>query len=53
MKFEIRFYLTEGAYRSGVVAFKETINCTKEYANKWAESKLKNSKFVKFDIIQK
>lgn len=53
MKFEIKYYLTETAYKSGVAAFKETINGTKEYANKWAENKLKSSKFVKFDIVQK
>ena len=53
MKFEIKYYLTETAYKSGVAAFKETINGTKEYANKWAEKRLKSSKFAKFDIIQK
>ena len=53
MKFEIKYYLTETAYKSGIAAFKETITGTKEYANKWAENKLKSSKFVKFDIVQK
>lgn len=53
MKFEIKYYLTDGAYKSGIPAFKETINATKEYATKWAQNKCKSSKFVKFDIIQK
>ena len=53
MKFEIEYYLTETAYKGGVAAFKETISGTREYAIRWAESRLKKSKFVKFDIIQK
>ena len=53
MKWEIRYYLTEQAYKSGVVAFKETINGDRNYVVNWANNKLKNSKFKFFDIVQK
>lgn len=53
MKFEIRYYLTEGAYKTGVAAFKETMNCDRNYAVNWAQNKLKSSKFKFYDIVQK
>ena len=53
MKWEIRYYLTQVAYKSGVPAFKETINSPKDYAVKWAQNRCKNSKFVAYDLIQK
>lgn len=53
MKFEIKYYLSEQAKRSGVAAFKETINGDKNYAENWAKNKLRHSKFVAYDIIQK
>lgn len=53
MKWEIRYYLTETAYKSGVVAFKETISGDRNYVVNWANNRLKNSKFKFFDIIQK
>lgn len=31
MKFEIKYYLTETAYKDGVTTFKETINGNREY----------------------
>ena len=53
MKFEIRYYLSEGAFKTGVAAFKETVNGDKNYANNWAQNKLKHSNFKFFDIVQK
>ena len=53
MKWEIRYYLTQVAYKSGVLAFKETINGPKDYAVKWAQNKYKSSKFVAYGLIQK
>lgn len=53
MKREIRYYLTEGAYKCGTVAFKETITGSKEYAINWAMNKLKHSQFKFYDIVQK
>lgn len=53
MKFEIKYYLTETAYKGGVAAYKEVINGNKEFAIKWAKNKCKSSKFVTYDIIQK
>ncbi len=53
MKWEISYYLTETAHRSGIVAHKETINGNKEYAVRWAKNKCNNSKFVAYDLIQK
>lgn len=53
MKFEIKYYLTETAYKSGVPAFKETVNGDKNYAVNWAQQKLRNSNFKFYDIEQK
>ena len=53
MKWEIRYYLTETAHRSGVVSYKEIINGSRDYVIKWAQNKCKSSKFVAYDLIQK
>lgn len=53
MNWEIKYYLTSTAQKSKVAAFKETINGDKNYATKWAQIKLKSSKFVAFDLTQK
>lgn len=53
MKWEIKYYLSTSAQRTGVAAFKETIQGDKHYATKWAQNKLKSSKFVAFDLTQK
>lgn len=53
MQFEIKYYLSEQAKRSGVAAYKEVIRGDKNYAENWAKNKLRNSKFVAFDIVQK
>ena len=45
MKWEIRYYLTDTAFRSGCPAFKETIQGDRNYAVNWAENKVKHSNF--------
>lgn len=53
MKWEIRYYLTESAHRSGITAFKETIDGSRDYAIRWAQSKCVYSKFAAYDLMQK
>lgn len=53
MKWEIKYYLNENAKRSGIAAFKETIQGDRHYVENWAQNKIKHSNFVAFDLIQK
>ena len=53
MKWEIRYFLTESAFKSGVVAYKEIIQGDKNYATSWAKKKIQKSNFKYFDLIQK
>lgn len=53
MKWEIKYYLTEVAYKSGVAAYKEIIQGTRDYVITWATNKCKSSNFVTYDICQK
>ena len=53
MKFEIKYYLNDSAKRSGIAAFKETIQGDRRYAENWAQNKIKHSNFVAYDIEQK
>lgn len=53
MKWEIKYYLNESAKRSGNVAFKETIQGDRRYAENWAQNKVKHSSFVAFDLVEK
>lgn len=53
MKFEIRYFITESSFRSGIPAFTEIINGDRNYAVNWANNKIRNSQFKYFDIIQK
>lgn len=50
---EIRYYLTEGAYKTGCPAFKETIKGDRNYAVNWAQQKIRNSQFKFYDLIDK
>ncbi len=52
MKFEIRYFITESSFRSGIPAFIEIINGDRNYAVNWANNKIRNSQFKYFDIIQ-
>lgn len=53
MKWEIRYYLTEGAYKTGVASFKETITGDRNFVINWAQNKIKHSNFKFYDIVQK
>lgn len=50
---EIRYYLTESAYKAGVPAFKETVKGDRFFATNWAQQKLRSSSFKYFDIAEK
>lgn len=52
MKWTIRYYLTENAFRTKTPSFKETVNGDKNFATKWAQNKLKNSQFKYFDLVE-
>lgn len=52
MKWEIRYYLTETAYKSGAVAFKEMITGDRSYVINWAQNKIKHSNFKFYELIQ-
>lgn len=53
MKWEIRYYLTEQAFKNKNAAFKETISGDRNYAVNWVNNKLKHSNFKFYDIVQK
>ena len=53
MKWEIRYYLTESAFKSGIAAYKEVINGDRNFAVNWAQNKIKHSNFKFFDLVQK
>ncbi len=52
MKWEIRYYLTEVAYKAGTYAYKEVILGGRFTAISIAENRLKHSEFKYFDIIE-
>ena len=51
MKWEIRFYLTEIAFKSKIPAFKEIIQGNQQYVTNWAQQKIKHTNFKVFDIV--
>ena len=51
MKWEIRYYITETAFKSGVPAFKEIISGDRNYVTNWAQQKVRHSNFKFFDIV--
>jgi len=53
MKFEIKYYLTETAKKSGAPAFKEVVQGDKRYVENWAQNKLKHSNFKFFELTKK
>ena len=53
MKWEIRYYLNEVAYKQGMAAFKETVNGDRNFVINWAQNKIKHSNFKFYDIVQK
>ena len=50
---EIRYYLTETAFRSGCPAFKETIHGDRNFIVNWAQQKIKTTQFKFYDFIEK
>ena len=52
MKWQIRYYLTEAAFKSGITAFKETITGNRNYVTNWAQQKIRQGRFKFFDIVQ-
>ena len=53
MKWEIRYYLTENAFKSGIAAYTEVINGDRNMAVNWAQNRINNSNFKFFDLVQK
>ena len=53
MKWEIRYYLTESSFKTGVAAYKEVISGDRNFVITWAQNKLKHSQFKFYDMIQK
>lgn len=52
MKWEIKYNLTENACKTGICAYKETINGDKHYVETWAQNKIKHSNFKFYDLKQ-
>lgn len=53
MEWEIRYYLTESAYKAGVVAFRESVIGDRNYVVTWAQGRLQHTEFKYYDLIQK
>ena len=53
MRWEIRYYLTESAFKSGIASFTEMVQGDRNYVITWAQNRIKNSNFKYYDIVQK
>lgn len=51
-KWVIRYYLTEAAFRSGIPAFRETVNGDRNFVVSWAQNKLKHTNFKFYDLTE-
>ena len=51
--YEIRLYLTEVAYKSGIPAYKQIIRGSRDAAIAMAHSMMKNSKYKYYEIVEK
>lgn len=51
-KWIIRYYLSEGAFRTGCPSFTETIMGDRTTVINWAQNKLRYSQFKFFDFIE-
>ena len=51
-RWEIRYYLTESAFKSGIPAFKEIISGDRNYVTTWAQNKIRHGQFKFFDLKQ-
>lgn len=52
MKWKIRYYITENAYKNGIPAYEETIEGERDYAISWIYKKLKTSNYKYYDLIE-
>ena len=53
MKWEIKYYLTETAFRSGVVSHRETITGDRQAAVHLAEIRIRTGSFKYYELEQK
>ena len=53
MRWEIRYYISEAAFRSGSVSHRETIMGDRQAAIHLAETRIRNGSFKYFEIEQK
>ena len=51
-QWRIRYYLSEGAYKTGCPAFTEMVNGDRNFAVSWAQNKLKNYQFKFYDLTE-
>ena len=51
-QWRIRYYLSEGAYKTGCPAFTERVKGDRILAVNWAQNRLKNSKFKFYDLTE-
>ena len=52
MKWEIRYFITESAYRAEISAYTDTFTGNRESAIRWSEQRIAHSNFVRFELIQ-
>lgn len=51
MKWEIRYYISETAYKLGLVSLKETVTGTRNVALIWAENTMRGKFYKFYEII--
>ena len=51
-QWRIRYYLSDGAYKTGCPAFTERVKGDRILAVNWAQNRLKNSKFKFCDLTE-
>lgn len=51
-QWRIRYYLSDGAYKTGCPAFIERVKGDRILAVNWAQNRLKNSKFKFYDLTE-
>ena len=51
-QWRIRYYLSDGAYKTGCPAFTERVKGDPILAVNWAQNRLKNSKFKFYDLTE-
>ena len=51
-QWRIRYYLSDGAYKTGCPAFTERVKGDRILAVNWAQNRLKNSKFKFYDLTE-